>query len=82
MGYRDFCRRVARELARDYGAPVTGYARNLPDGTVEVVAEGPRTTLELLQRRLHDGPGLAVVREVAVSWSSPSREFDAFMIRY
>jgi acylphosphatase len=32
-------RYTTRQLAQGY--PVTGHVRNLPDGTVEVVAEGP-----------------------------------------
>ena len=36
VGYRDFCRRAARTIARDLDTQLTGYARNLPDGNVEV----------------------------------------------
>ncbi|HJN91437.1 MAG TPA: acylphosphatase, partial [Dehalococcoidia bacterium] len=56
--------------------------RNQADGSVEVVAEGNRTMLELLLERLRDGPGFAQIRAVKASWTAPSREFDSFTIRY
>ena len=40
MGFRF----TAEHIARNYN--VTGFARNLPDGTVEVVAEGERKEVE------------------------------------
>jgi len=36
-----------------------GFARNLPDGRVEVVAAGSQQALEELRRYLHHGPSLA-----------------------
>lgn len=63
VGFRWFVRRVAQSL----GLP--GHAVNLPDGTVEVVAEGPRETCELLVDTLRRGtPGR--VDRVAVQWSA------------
>ena len=82
VGYRDFCRRAARTIARDLDTPLTGYARNLPDGNVEVVAEGPRPACELLLEQLRDGPGFAQILDVRAGWSAPSHEFDSFTIRY
>jgi acylphosphatase len=41
-----------------------GYVRNLWDGTVEVVAEGPEEQLRQLERWLHHGPPGAIVRRV------------------
>jgi acylphosphatase len=35
---------------------ITGFARNLPDGSVEVVAHGAAAAIEELQRWLHHGP--------------------------
>lgn len=43
---------------------LTGYARNLPDGSVEVVAQGPVGAVERLRRWLHQGPKLARVETV------------------
>jgi acylphosphatase len=41
-----------------------GYARNLPDGSVEVVCQGPETALETLERLLRRGPSAARVEAV------------------
>lgn len=63
VGYRAYVRQQARDLG------VTGYAENLADGRVEVVAEGHRADLDLLLVRMHTGPAHAVVTEVAVEWA-------------
>jgi acylphosphatase len=48
-----------------------GWARNLPDGRVEVVAAGDEHGLSQLAEWLWDGPPLADVREVAVeAWDA------------
>jgi len=56
--FRDSTRRQADRLG------LTGYARNLPDGTVEVVACGASGAIDELRRWLHDGPPLARVESV------------------
>jgi acylphosphatase len=43
---------------------VTGYARNLPDGSVEVLAHGTPATVEELRQWLHRGPRMARVEQV------------------
>ncbi len=45
-----------------------GWVRNLRDGRVEAVFEGPRSTVEEMLRWCHQGPPAAVVREVAVDY--------------
>lgn len=62
VGYRAYVRQHARDLG------VTGYAENLADGRVEVVAEGHRADLDLLLVRLRTGPAHALVAEVQVEW--------------
>lgn len=41
-----------------------GYARNLPDGSVEVLAHGPPAAVEELRQWLHRGPKMARVEQV------------------
>lgn len=72
--YRDFVQRKARELA------LTGYVRNLPDHTVEVIAQGPRGNLEKLITLLHKGPLLAHVSGVDVEWREPKKRYASFDI--
>ncbi len=65
VGYRAFARKHALELG------LAGYAENLPDGRVEVVAEGPEDALEHLLHFLRQGPRLSRVEDVDVLWSEP-----------
>ncbi len=47
---------------------LAGWVRNRPDGTVEVLAQGPRPALEQLLQFLHKGPPMAYVTAVRVEW--------------
>ena len=58
-----FFRASAREQAQRLG--LRGHARNLADGTVEVLASGEADALEALERWLRHGPPLARVDAVA-----------------
>ena len=55
-------RMATQDQAKELG--VTGWARNLSDGRVEVLASGDPTALQALYRWLHTGPELAQVTEV------------------
>lgn len=48
-----------------------GWVRNLSDGRVEAVFEGPSAQVEEILRWCHQGPPAAVVREVAVEFEKP-----------
>ena len=76
VGYRYFAVRQANALA------LRGYARNCADGTVKVVAEGPRAALERLLVELRRGPGAARVAEVEVAWSAAEGTFSGFGVRH
>lgn len=58
VGYRYFVHREAERLG------VAGFARNLPDGRVEVVAEGTDDALAELEAKLKDGPAFSSVSGV------------------
>lgn len=62
--------------ANDLG--VVGYSRNLPDGTVEVVAQGDPNTLKEFVEYLHEGSLLSEVEGVAVEWGSIKKVYDDF----
>jgi acylphosphatase len=76
VGYRFYARRQASALG------LSGYVRNLADGSVEVVAEGSRAALEQLRRELESGPTGADVDEVDASWSAAAGTFGTFQIRH
>jgi acylphosphatase len=61
---------------------LSGYVRNLPDGAVEVEAEGDKDQLQILVERLKVGPPGARVTEVETSWSDYSGQFTAFEVRF
>lgn len=58
VGFRWFVARHARALG------LTGYACNLPDGSVEVVVQGAEEALPQLERLLRAGPASAQVDQV------------------
>lgn len=72
--FRDFVQR------KGSGLGLTGTVRNLPDGTVEVVAQGERAKLEQLITKLHKGSLLSRVDAVEVAWRESSEQFDRFRI--
>ncbi|HEY41093.1 MAG TPA: acylphosphatase [Dehalococcoidia bacterium] len=74
--YRAFVRRRAAELG------LAGYARNLPDGTVEVRAEGEREQLQKLIGHLESGPPAARVAKVVTNWSEYTGDYTGFSVRY
>jgi acylphosphatase len=55
VGFRYFALREAESLG------LVGFVRNLPDGSVEVVAEGDEPPLARFEERLREGPGFARV---------------------
>ena len=61
---------------------LTGYVRNLPDGTVEVKAEGERERLEKLVEYLGKGPPVARVAGVKTDWGEYTGAFRDFRVRY
>lgn len=61
--FRAFVQRHANALG------LAGWARNLPDGAVEVAAEGPQASLDALLRRLRRGPPGAKVDGAEESWA-------------
>jgi acylphosphatase len=61
---------------------VTGWVRNLPDGDVEVLAEGPRENLERFVELLRRGPRMARVDRCEATWEEPTGEFPDFRIAF
>jgi len=68
-----FFRASTRERALDLG--LNGRATNLPDGRVDVIAEGDAAALDALEAWLHQGPPAARVESVVrEAWSGPVNE--------
>lgn len=63
------------------GLGVTGYAENLPDGRVRVVATGPPDRITALIDALHEGPPAARVDDVDVAPYTGAEAFADFGVR-
>ena len=74
VGYRAFTQKAAGRLG------ITGGVKNLPDGRVEILAEGPRVTLDELLKILRQGPPLSRVSDVLVQWRDATNRFPDFQI--
>lgn len=74
VGFRFFTVRLARGLG------LRGGVRNEADGSVSVRAEGERDALDLLRRRLEQGPPAArvtAVEELEAGSAAGRESFDA-----
>jgi len=59
-----------------------GYVKNLPDGTVEVVAEGNEDKINKLIQFCKKGTSAAKVEDVSINYEKPKNEFKDFDIKY
>jgi acylphosphatase len=76
VGFR-YC---AAQTARALG--LRGYVRNLPDGCVEVVAEGEEARLERLRAWLEKGPPGAYVRHLQAHYAPARGLYKSFTIEF
>jgi acylphosphatase len=76
VGYRYFVVNNALALG------LRGYARNLSDGSVEVLAQGARPKLEHLLALLQRGPAAAEVNEIRTFWGQPTEHLSGFHVRW
>ena len=74
VGFRYTAKTVAT------GFEITGTVRNLPDGRVELVAEGSREELDAFRAALHDAGLAGFIRDEQVSWVDAKNEFRGFEI--
>lgn len=74
-----YFRAWARTRAHQLG--LSGWVRNCPDSSVEIIAEGEKVRLEQLIVWCYDGPPGAVVTDLDVEWQEASGEFTGFVIR-
>lgn len=75
VGFRWAVQRQAGQLG------LTGYAENLPDGSVRVEAEGDPDRLDELERFLHQGPRWAEVQSLDSQRVPATGEFHRFEAR-
>ena len=76
VAYRFFAEKYANRLG------LTGWVKNLPDGRVEVVAEGPLAEVDQFLDHLKEGPRLAQVGRFDVRREPATGEFPDFRIAF
>jgi len=75
VAYRAFVQNIARDMR------ITGFVANLPDGSVEVVAQGEYGVLKVFLQHIAKGPAGAVVTGVYDDWSEePEKTYEGFDI--
>ena len=72
VGYRYFARKAGAALG------LSGSVRNLPDGSVEVVAQGERQAVNRLLGELRIGPRYASIERVDLKWEEPDNDLNGF----
>lgn len=70
----------ARLLATSLG--LTGWVRNLPDGSVETYAEGQASAVDRYLKWLHKGPPIAHVTSVDVTEKPYSGSYTSFTVKF
>lgn len=74
VGFRYFTWQYALKIG------VTGFVRNLANGSVEVVAVGSESQIDALDTWLQEGPRTAIVDDVFVEDYLGDKEFTAFQV--
>lgn len=74
VAFRWYTQRQARLLQ------LAGWVRNQPDGSVRLVAEGPRPQLEALLAWVRNGPDRARVESCNPRWQAATGTFEDFEI--
>lgn len=74
VGFRNFVFKQAVSLQ------LSGRVRNLPDGSVEVFANGDRALLSRLVELMWKGPLFAKVTDVYTQWDQPQTLYQSFEV--
>ena len=70
---------TAESIAKGLG--LTGWVKNIGDGTVEIIAEGDRDPLEDFLNRISDYFS-QYIRDTDADWEEPTGEFMDFTIEF
>ena len=73
--FRDSTRQKAEELG------LAGWVRNMPDGQVEALFEGPSEKVEEMVRWCEEGPQRASVENVDTDFESADGDLQGFEVR-
>lgn len=76
VGYRFFTQDKAQEYS------LTGYVKNVFDGSVEVYAEGETDSLKKFIEDLKKGPRMSRVERIDVRWLEAEKQYESFTISF
>lgn len=76
VGFRFF----TQDKAQEYG--ITGYVKNMYNGSVEAYAEGEKNILEIFVNDLKIGPRMSRVKSTDVQWIEPENKYESFTIKF
>ena len=74
VSFRYFTLKQAQKLN------IVGWVRNIPNGTVEAVAQGNKKNLELFIKKLKEGSSLSRVDDVILNWEHQKKDYENFAI--
>jgi acylphosphatase len=74
VGFRSTVKRLA------LGLRISGYVRNLPDGKVEICAQGSVRQIDSFLENLRANPGAARVERFDVKMKIPERDYSSFEV--
>ncbi len=72
--FRQFTKDKAQALA------IVGYAKNMIDGTVDIIAQGEEENLKQFVEAISAGPETAEVDSLELEWGRPTEDFLGFTI--
>lgn len=72
-------RQSTKNIADQYA--VTGWVRNNPEGSVEAVFEGDRSAVQKVVDWCQQGPDMARVDDLLITWHEATGEFSEFQVR-
>lgn len=73
-----FFRAYTKQVATGLG--IKGFVQNMPDGSVEILAQGPEEKLKELIEKVKIGPPAASVERVDEHWEKITRKYESFEI--
>ena len=76
VGYRWFARENAQDLS------LYGYVKNLPDGNVEVLAQGEPEKVWKLTKLLREGPSFSNVIDLDITELSSDQIYTSFEVSF
>lgn len=75
VGFRFKAQKIAERLQ------LTGYIQNLPNGAVEIVAQGPRHILDDFMTNIQNLSQPIQVKNLNINWRKPQKEWQIFHIQ-